>query len=336
MTTWAEDLRGKRVAVFGEMIEWPRWLGADPVDALTTRGVEVADKVQVDLDYVVFGPKRGKGKTEAERAIAKQAGAARYQILDQPGLEHLLRMDLTEARFFFAGGFDRADPGVPASHPSAIAAAAGAEIADTLDETVQFAVFGPRRAAGKLAAERKADELRKAGAPLTVIDEDVFFLMMRGQGGGGGLGSLLVELNALLDPKRVRRALDMLRKESFQLYVDRDADRLVGVVRSQTSVGLYAPHLHADGRFGCATPELEECMGVQGQVCKHLILLVLGVASSGGDGAELLRWVGQAAGRGPRTDTDLAAQAFLRHQGAEAGEVDWRPTETLPEDFYAF
>jgi hypothetical protein len=25
---------------------------------------------------------------------------------------------------------------------------------------------------------------------------------------------------------------------------------------------------------------------------------------------------------------------FLRYKGAEAGEVDWRPTETIPEDYY--
>ncbi|MCB9684816.1 MAG: hypothetical protein H6735_07255 [Alphaproteobacteria bacterium] len=337
MATWAEDLRGKRVAVFGGMIDWPSWLGADPIAALTRRGALIADKVTPDLDWVVLGPKRGKGKTEAERAVAAQSGKARYQLLDQPGLEHLLRMDLAGSRFFFAGGFDRADPGVPASHPSAIATAAGCVVADTLDETVEFAVIGPRRAAGRLAAERTAKELKASGS-LTVLDEEAFFQLMRGQGGGGdtGLAGMLVELNALLDPKRVRRALDMLQKERFQLYVDQDEERLVGVVRSQTSVGLYAPHLRADGRFGCATPELDECMGVQGKVCKHLILLVLGVASSGGDGAGLLRWVSKAAGARPKTDMDLAAQAFLRHQGAEAGEVDWRPTETLPEDFYAF
>jgi hypothetical protein len=27
---------------------------------------------------------------------------------------------------------------------------------------------------------------------------------------------------------------------------------------------------------------------------------------------------------------------FIRYKGAEAGEVDWRPTETIPEDYYAF
>jgi len=25
---------------------------------------------------------------------------------------------------------------------------------------------------------------------------------------------------------------------------------------------------------------------------------------------------------------------FLRHKGAEEGEVDWRPIETIPEDYY--
>jgi hypothetical protein len=29
------------------------------------------------------------------------------------------------------------------------------------------------------------------------------------------------------------------------------------------------------------------------------------------------------------------AGSFLKYQGAQAGEIDWRPTETVPEDFYA-
>jgi hypothetical protein len=28
-------------------------------------------------------------------------------------------------------------------------------------------------------------------------------------------------------------------------------------------------------------------------------------------------------------------EIFIRRKGAEAGEVDWRPTETVPEDYYA-
>jgi len=30
------------------------------------------------------------------------------------------------------------------------------------------------------------------------------------------------------------------------------------------------------------------------------------------------------------------SQTFLKYKGAEAGEIDWRPTETVPEDYYAF
>jgi hypothetical protein len=29
------------------------------------------------------------------------------------------------------------------------------------------------------------------------------------------------------------------------------------------------------------------------------------------------------------------SEALLKYMGAEAGEVDWRPMETIPEDYYA-
>ena len=32
---------------------------------------------------------------------------------------------------------------------------------------------------------------------------------------------------------------------------------------------------------------------------------------------------------------ELCAATFVRYKGAEAGELDWRPTETIPEDFCA-
>jgi hypothetical protein len=37
----------------------------------------------------------------------------------------------------------------------------------------------------------------------------------------------------------------------------------------------------------------------------------------------------------PAIDEEANSAIFLRYKGAEAGEVDWRPTETIPEDFYA-
>jgi hypothetical protein len=31
----------------------------------------------------------------------------------------------------------------------------------------------------------------------------------------------------------------------------------------------------------------------------------------------------------------VMGEIFIKYKGAEAGEVDWRPTETMPEDYYA-
>ena len=41
-------------------------------------------------------------------------------------------------------------------------------------------------------------------------------------------------------------------------------------------------------------------------------------------------------GKRPGSDSELAAETFLQYKAAQAGEIDWRPTETIPEDFYAY
>ena len=46
-------------------------------------------------------------------------------------------------------------------------------------------------------------------------------------------------------------------------------------------------------------------------------------------------WTQASRGKLPTFDKDALALTFLQYKGAEAGEVDWRPTETIPEDFYA-
>ena len=46
-------------------------------------------------------------------------------------------------------------------------------------------------------------------------------------------------------------------------------------------------------------------------------------------------WVDASRSQKPTLDKDAMGETFLRYKGAEAGEVDWRPTETIPEDFYA-
>jgi hypothetical protein len=46
-------------------------------------------------------------------------------------------------------------------------------------------------------------------------------------------------------------------------------------------------------------------------------------------------WVMASKGQKPVIDKDAMSETFLKYKGAEAGEVDWRPTETIPEDYYA-
>src|SRR5262249_10616707 len=137
---------------------------------------------------------------------------------------------------------------------------------------------------------------------------------------------------------KLGRALQMLKAESFKLFVHLTDDHLVGVVRSQSGSGsVYASWLRPDGRYGCSTPELENCMGLQGSPCKHLLVLLVGLARVGQmDLATAYAWIKEASGYGPRSDHELAADTFLQYKGAQAGEIDWRPTETIPEDFHAF
>ena len=75
---------------------------------------------------------------------------------------------------------------------------------------------------------------------------------------------------------------------------------------------------------------------MRGTLCKHLLLLIVGLAKAGDlDPNTIDTWVLSSRGQKPAIDKDSASETFLRYKGAEAGEVDWRPTETIPEDYYA-
>jgi hypothetical protein len=144
-------------------------------------------------------------------------------------------------------------------------------------------------------------------------------------------------LREKVDSAALAKALAMLKAERFQLFAEAAADHLVGVVKSQGDPDLvYSCRLAADGSYGCCTQNLRRCGGLRGSLCKHLLVLVVGLTKAGAvDAATLDGWVRASRGRRPALDEDLMAATFLRYKGAEAGEVDWRPTETLPEDYYA-
>ncbi len=130
----------------------------------------------------------------------------------------------------------------------------------------------------------------------------------------------------------------MLRADRFQLFSEVSDERVTGVVKSQTDYSLfYACSVDAKGRYMCCTQNLNVCGGLRGKPCKHLLVLLVGLAQGTQlDPTTALRWVKATAGKKASLDKDSMSATFIRYKGAEAGEVDWRPTETIPEDYYAF
>jgi hypothetical protein len=145
-------------------------------------------------------------------------------------------------------------------------------------------------------------------------------------------------LGRLTDAARLSKAVRMLKAERFQLFSQVEKDSVVGVVKSQTDPDLaYSCRLDAKGNYGCCTQNLNRCGGLQGRrPCKHLLVLLIGLTRSGElEPAVANKWLEAARYNGPVIDKDAMGDTFLKYKGAEAGEVDWRPTETIPEDYYA-
>lgn len=136
---------------------------------------------------------------------------------------------------------------------------------------------------------------------------------------------------------KLEKALSMLKADRFKLYAQVESDSVVGVVKSQSDAELvYSCRIAADGSFACCTQNLNVCGGLRGSLCKHLLVLIVGLANGNElDLAEMDSWVAGSRAQKPALDKDVMSATFLRCKGAEAGEVDWRPTETIPEDYYA-
>jgi hypothetical protein len=152
----------------------------------------------------------------------------------------------------------------------------------------------------------------------------------------------LDRLPTIVDGGKLSKAMAMLRSERFRLYAEVQPDYVCGIVRSQSSASrAYACRLATDGRYSCCTQNLIQCVVSHGSPCKHLLVLVVGLVKAGDLGtAPALEWLKGARMMGQtrdgcKPDKDVVAATFLKFKGAEAGEVDWRPTETIPEDFYA-
>ncbi|CAN5604331.1 hypothetical protein BH23PLA1_BH23PLA1_25080 [soil metagenome] len=155
------------------------------------------------------------------------------------------------------------------------------------------------------------------------------------------INGLMARLNASIDPKRMKRTLDMLKSGKNQLFSEIEPTFVRGIVRSQTADDLvYSCVLMDNGSYACCTPDLSPCLGLRGEPCKHLLVLLIGLARAGElDPATIDPWLVTAVGKNHRwnkTTKNHVSDTLLRYQGVQAGEIDWRPTETIPEDFYTF
>jgi hypothetical protein len=151
------------------------------------------------------------------------------------------------------------------------------------------------------------------------------------------LPGFIKKLSANTDPSRMQKVTKMLRADRFQLFCEVSGEQLSGVVKSQTDAELvYACRLGRDGEFFCCTQNLAHCGGLRGALCKHLLVLVIGLTQSGQlEPALAHQWTLASRKKKPALDNEAATATFVRYKGAQAGEVDWRPTETIPEDYYA-
>lgn len=143
-------------------------------------------------------------------------------------------------------------------------------------------------------------------------------------------------IEASVDADRLKKALAMLRAERFELFADAKEDYLVGVVKSQNDPErVYSCRLSKAGEFACCTQNLNPCGGLRGAPCKHLLVLIIGMTKSDKlDPTVVNKWLIASRNQKPVLDKDLMSETLLRFKGAEAGEIDWRPMETIPEDYF--
>jgi hypothetical protein len=140
------------------------------------------------------------------------------------------------------------------------------------------------------------------------------------------------------DRDRLKKSLKMLKSEKFQLFSEVGETFVAGIVKSQTDPDLvYSCRLTSEGQFSCCTQNLFACGGLRGALCKHLLVLLIGLAKANElDPTKTFQWVIQSQAQKPLLDREVAGEILLRYKGSEAGDIDWRPTETMPEDYYAY
>jgi uncharacterized protein YjbI with pentapeptide repeats len=149
--------------------------------------------------------------------------------------------------------------------------------------------------------------------------------------------SFLKALEVRIEKPKIVKATQMLKAAGFKLFNDVTDTHMSGVVKSQTDPDLvYACRIDDGGHYACCTQNLNICGGLRGSPCKHLLVLMIGLVQAGElDPTTIDGWLAKSHDTKPALDKDAMGEIFLKYKGAEAGEVDWRPTETVPEDYFA-
>ncbi len=145
------------------------------------------------------------------------------------------------------------------------------------------------------------------------------------------------QLSSQFEQSRLKKVTVMLKSERFQLFSQVTPTSISGVVKSQTDKELvYSCRLADSGAYTCCTQNLKACGGLKGSLCKHLLVLLIGLTKTNQlHPINAARWALSSMLEPPKIEKEELADIFLKYKGAEAGEIDWRPTETVPEDYYA-
>jgi uncharacterized protein YjbI with pentapeptide repeats len=230
----------------------------------------------------------------------------------------------------------------------------GKELRDVALSAIAEAFGQPLPAAEELATATKSyrDKIRDAGADARKQREEykrrqeelkkretkkIEKTIAKQVGKITDIATFLKALELRADKAKISKATSMLKAEKFQLFNDITDAHLNGVIKSQTDPDLvYACRIESDGKYACCTQNLNICGGLRGSICKHLLVLIIGLVKAEKlDPTTIDEWVAKTRDNKPELNKETMGEIFIRYKGAEAGEVDWRPTETVPEDYYA-
>lgn len=255
-------------------------------------------------------------------------------------LNAILKDAILRASSFRSASFKMADlTGVDLSHSDLCGAdLSGALLDGTVFEKTKYDsdTLWPRgfkpgeemvaiRTPGSERTDNRADASRPAGE----LDIATFFTRIESRVGKTEGGKRVMS-----------KVKDMLKAERFRLFAEVEGDHVCGVVKSQFDSdpqAVYSCRLTSMGNYDCYSPKMSICGGMKyGGPCKHLLVLLVGLVRSGQlDAGTADWWISQTKKTHRRTDEDALYETLLKYKGAEAGQVDWRPTETVPEDYYA-